>query len=155
MNLKTILTFISISTALLSFGQIERTVARPIHHSERWLPINNFDAPQSTVNEDGSINAAPPLTNVIDNVSFYSQENSCNEQAVIFMKIININAYPVDVEWQTKPDGPTVSVHVPARKNVQGDCHEEDENLIKLIVPVDEYLKEHPKYIYTQIKVKK
>ena len=141
MNFKIILTFIFVSATLFSYSQTERTVARPANPSQRWLPVNYFDAPQSTLNPDGSINAAPPLTNVIDNVSFYSQENSCDDQEVIFMKIININDYPVDVEWQTKPDGPVTTVHVPAKRNIQGACHNEDNNLIKLTVPIDETIK--------------
>lgn len=163
-NIKTfrsVVLITTIITSLTGFSQNHNyehensTVAVP--HGESWMPVNEFNA-QTAEKPSGNVIIAPaPLTNMLENVTFYTMESVCNSKKVILLKLINSNDYAVEVEWQTSPSSPKVVVTIPARKDYEGSCASSDKNIAKLVIDApDESEKQIiQKYVFKTIKVKK
>ena len=121
-------------------------------NEELWKPINKFPDPNvSTVND------ATPLINVLNGVSFYSKNSSCNGEKVTILKLINSNAYPVRVEWQMTTNGTVEFVDVPASRSIDGSCSSTNSNESKLALkePNETERETIKNYVYSHIKITK
>lgn len=104
---------------LYSVSQVTTEKSLIRSNDENWRPVK--------LKEDG--------TNVMNGVSFYKRTGHCDSEDLLFIKLINVNNYPVKVEWQLSPDAPKTSVTVPASRQIEGDCSSgNDENLSKLSI---------------------
>lgn len=103
--------------------------------SDSWQPINKFAPSVQEIQATANVVAVPPLTNVLNGVSFYSINSECNAKEVIVLKLINSNFYPVKVSWQMGATAPVTSVVVPASVDIEGSCPvSRDSNKAKLTV---------------------
>lgn len=84
-----------------------------------WVPLK--------LNETGS--------NSIGKVLFFSQKGTCNSEEVLLLRVVNPNNYPVQVQWQIRPNGPVMQEVVPASTDVLGYCpSDKDKKQTALII---------------------
>ena len=107
-----------------------------VPHGKSWKPVNKFSAPKSEAQSGNNIVATPPLTNVLNGVSFYTMNSVCNSEKVILIKLINSNNYPVKVSWKVSEATPAVVVEIPAKTDFEGQCStgSNDANKANLVV---------------------
>lgn len=115
-------------TALLAMGLLsfslkaqnpvykESTLAHP---ADSWEPVRFADG-----------------TNIKNGVTVYIHAGECNGTKVKFLKLVNMNNYPVKFSYQVTAENPVVELTVPALKSLDGTCGAADANLAKLTVTV-------------------
>lgn len=153
--------FIFLMIAFTGFSQDDNhqhsqaTVARPAPGQESWLPVNNFNAPEEIEQSGNTIIAQAPLTNVLNGVHFYTMNAVCDSKKTLLLKLINLNEYPVQVEWQLNPTTSTTSVILPAMRDVVGDCLSTDENIRKLSLEIPANGELDRDFVFSSVKVLK
>lgn len=151
-----ILTLSMFIFSLLGMSQsANKQEATAFTFNDSWRPVNKFSAPESKTQLGNNLVAAPPLTNVLNGVSFYSKNSECNAEKVVILKLINSNSYDVQISWQMSPTSPKVDVIVPALKDYEGSCTTDDKNKAKLVIikPSEAKKGEAMKYALSHISV--
>ncbi len=94
-------------------------------------------------------------SNVMNGVEFYHRPSECNSEKVICVKLVNVNKFPVKVEWQLSPEVAKISVVVPASLEIEGNCNAEnqDNNLANLVIPKKEKTEEQKKFVFLHLTV--
>lgn len=137
-------------TALLAVGLLPLAVKaqNPVykestlaHPADSWEPVKFADG-----------------TNLKNGVTVYIHTGECNGAKVKFLKLVNMNNYPVKFSYQVTAESPVVEMSVPALKTVDGACNVTDANLAKLTVTVPvskspEENKANKEYIRSHIEV--
>lgn len=59
--------------------------------------------------------------NVINGAVFFRKAGECGTDKVTLIKIVNVNTFPVKVQWQESTDV-TKSIIIPASSGVEGKC---------------------------------
>lgn len=75
----------------------------------------------SKSNEWSSVQFSQAEKNVKNGVEFYKKTDICDNDTVVFIKIVNSNAYAVNVQWQDDAEK-TISFTVPASSELEGKC---------------------------------
>lgn len=115
-----------ISIMILPQVASSQSVSRPSENAKAWMPVNKFKAPQNQEPTTSEVVVAPPLTNVLNGVSFYVNETACNGIETLLLKVINTNTYPVNISWQLNKKSAASVVEVPARRDLEGSCETND-----------------------------
>jgi len=60
-------------------------------------------------------------TNTLNGVAFFKKPLTCTTKEAIVFKVVNLNAFAVNVKWHLK-NHKTVIVSIPAKGNLGGSC---------------------------------
>ena len=134
----TLYTFVSIAQTPI---YKEATLKRP---AELWEPVNLGDKE----------------SNIINGIKFYSHNADCNTGKVTLVKLINLNAYQVKLNYQISPQSSIISLVIPPSASIEGSCSTTNENLLKLVLTLpetknDTEKKEMEKFLFSHIIVTK
>lgn len=103
-----------------------------VPNGESWLPVNEFKPAEAKKQNGNTVEAIPPLNNVLEGVSFYTKKATCGSNNVTFVKLINTNDYAVTIEWQLNPNDNKIVINIPANTSCQGECSSNDNIVSKL-----------------------
>lgn len=159
MKMKLTLNLITLIAALFiinySVAQTSNRSSVAVPNGESWLPVNEFNPPAAKKQNGNTIEAVPPLNNVLEGVAFYTMKATCSKESVTFLKLINTNDYIVKVEWQLNPNDSITLINIPANTSFQGECSSDNDTVSKLIFKNNnesENLNE-VNYLYKSVKV--
>src|ERR1035437_8587518 len=131
-NLLVVCVVVTMMQPILSKAQTINKRANVTLTQSDWKPVNKFVDTENKVQQGTEIVAKPPLTNVINGVSFYSKKSECNSEEVRLIKVTNVNSNPVKISWQKGPEFPVEFVIIPASKEVEGSCVGQPKLIISL-----------------------
>ena len=106
-----------------------------------------------------SVKLANDGSNILNGVHFYGYIGECNSVKVKFIKLVNLNSYPVKFNYQLSETSSVITVSVPASVSIDGTCESTDQNLRKLVVTIpsvnDEVAKKNKEFLQSHISVTK
>jgi hypothetical protein len=78
--------------------------------------------------------------NVMNGVEFFHKRGICKSDTAAFIKVVNLNKFPVKIQWQDG-SGATISILIPASSEAEGNCDSDNAESIerKLVIVMSKF----------------